>query len=275
MNNQVRKFTILLCFILFIILINIKYNRHNKYNILCTKVYKNYNNINKNNYVNKKIPKIIHLTYMSKDLVPTKVFRNLKKYYGQSYVDKFNNIPVGAHKADFFRYCVLYIYGGVYMDIKLNLKMNMNLFVDHNTDGLLYTCLGDTQKFLKKRNLIIKLENKTKNILTTRHIFQAFIATFPKNRLMKSLISDFFKIPQSEVYYLFYTRQFFDLLISETGKDLIEGENYLSDQKVILFQEINKKMSKDNTIDRKFGYFNIVYNNKYISESRYSDFPWK
>ena len=31
----------------------------------------------------------------------------------------FKDLKIGAHKADFFRYCILYIYGGIYIDIKI------------------------------------------------------------------------------------------------------------------------------------------------------------
>lgn len=42
----------------------------------------------------------------------------LGTYYGQSYVDKFDYLEKGAHKADLFRYAWLYKNGGIYCDIK-------------------------------------------------------------------------------------------------------------------------------------------------------------
>jgi mannosyltransferase OCH1-like enzyme len=243
----------------------------------------------KNEITQRNIPKIIHITYTNKNKVPQKVWANFKKYcsdyevlfysddncrrflkeyYGVSYVKKFDEIPLGAHKADFFRYCVLYIKGGVYMDIKLNPKLNISEIIDHNQNGLLYTCLGSKEKIFKKFYKIFKPKKKN------GHIFQAIIATFPKNRLMKILIDDFFKFPQP-VYYNLYTILFYDLLRKENKGKLSTGDHYLKDQKVILFMEVNKKMISGEFKNRYNGYHNIIYGKRHIFQSRYHDFPWE
>jgi mannosyltransferase OCH1-like enzyme len=94
----------------------------------------------KNNY---KIPNIIHQTFISKILPPdiAKIILHNKRvcskckfiFYDDNDCDKFIktnfdertynaykhiNSVYGAMKADFFRYCVLYKLGGVYLDIK-------------------------------------------------------------------------------------------------------------------------------------------------------------
>ena len=86
-----------------------------------------------------KWSKTIIQTYHKPYLIPTVVFENLEKYatgyerifftdemcidflrehYGSDYVDRFNYFKLGAFKADLFRYCYLYKYGGIYLDIK-------------------------------------------------------------------------------------------------------------------------------------------------------------
>ena len=42
----------------------------------------------------------------------------IKNYFDNSVIEAFNKIIPGAYKADLFRYCILYIYGGIYLDIK-------------------------------------------------------------------------------------------------------------------------------------------------------------
>ncbi len=42
----------------------------------------------------------------------------LKKYFIKDVVDAFDTLIPGAFKADLWRYCVLYLYGGIYQDIK-------------------------------------------------------------------------------------------------------------------------------------------------------------
>ena len=98
-----------------------------------------------------KIPNIIHFTFCNKNL-PIEVLRviehnkkmcsNCKFYFyddndcDQLIKNNFNpeiynaykkiNPTYGAMRADFFRYCVLYLYGGVYIDIKS--KINYPIF---------------------------------------------------------------------------------------------------------------------------------------------------
>lgn len=113
-----------------------------------------------NNY---KIPNIIHQTFISTKLpieIRNIIISNKKtchncefRFYNDNECDIFikNNFEVkiynayksindvyGAMKADFFRYCVLYKIGGIYLDIKS--KINYPLFKIINKDDI---CLLD------------------------------------------------------------------------------------------------------------------------------------
>jgi mannosyltransferase OCH1-like enzyme len=44
----------------------------------------------------------------------------IKKHFNDEVLHAFDTLIPGPFKADLWRYCILYIYGGVYMDIKLN-----------------------------------------------------------------------------------------------------------------------------------------------------------
>jgi hypothetical protein len=72
----------------------------------------------------------------------------INKHFDSDVLYVYKNLKPGAYKADLFRYCVLYIYGGVYMDIKfilhkklkdLILKYNYIFVSDLQTDK---TCKG-------------------------------------------------------------------------------------------------------------------------------------
>jgi len=118
----------------------------------------------KNGY---KIPNIIHQTFISKKLPPEimNIIINNKKicpncefrFYDDNDCDIFikNNFEekiynayksindvYGAMKADFFRYCVLYKIGGIYLDIKS--KINYPLFKIINKDDI---CLLDIPRY--------------------------------------------------------------------------------------------------------------------------------
>ena len=101
---------------------------------------------------NKKL--CIFQTYSNKSAIPQKVYDNIKKYapnykhiitddnenrkfimkYGEKYLNAYNKLESGAHKADLWRYLVLYKYGGIYMDIKTELlKPVDDIFTDKST----------------------------------------------------------------------------------------------------------------------------------------------
>jgi len=42
----------------------------------------------------------------------------IQQYFDYSIMNAFDKLIPGAYKADLFRYCILYIYGGIYLDIK-------------------------------------------------------------------------------------------------------------------------------------------------------------
>jgi len=42
----------------------------------------------------------------------------IKKHFNEDVLNAYNSLIPGAYKADLWRYCVLYIYGGIYLDIK-------------------------------------------------------------------------------------------------------------------------------------------------------------
>ena len=88
------------------------------------------------------IPKVLHQTYKDVARIPRKVYENIREFapeyehlvYSDSDVvsflstnfkpevlQAFHTLKLGAHKADLFRYCILYVKGGVYLDIKTEL----------------------------------------------------------------------------------------------------------------------------------------------------------
>ena len=51
----------------------------------------------------------------------------LRKHYDQEVVDAYRALVPGAYRADLWRYCVLYIHGGIYLDIKYQCCDGFNL----------------------------------------------------------------------------------------------------------------------------------------------------
>ena len=108
----------------------------------------------------KVIPNVVIQTVKDIKNIPPKVYDNIKKYckgYHHiiftdhqciKFIEKFYNkrlgyifrqLKQGPHRADLFRYCYLYKFGGVYLDIKTNLISNIH---DLFTQNYLYTVIG-------------------------------------------------------------------------------------------------------------------------------------
>jgi hypothetical protein len=65
------------------------------------------------NQIKKAAPEF---TYMLFD--DTDCLEFIQEYFPSNVVDAYNRLIPGAYKADLWRYCVLYVTGGIYIDIK-------------------------------------------------------------------------------------------------------------------------------------------------------------
>ena len=85
---------------------------------------------------NKRIsPKFKYIFYDDNDCE-----QFIKKHYDDNVYNAFKSINdcYGAMKADFFRYCVLYTIGGVYLDIKSKLNVDLSTIIQPSD-----TCILD------------------------------------------------------------------------------------------------------------------------------------
>ncbi len=110
--------------------------------------------------MNHNIPKVIYQTWKTKKLHPNvkKVINSMKilnpeyKFvlYDDNDIDKFisnefsekeyqafRNLNAGAAKADFWRYCILYKYGGIYLDIDSEITGNLNHLINFDDDCII------------------------------------------------------------------------------------------------------------------------------------------
>lgn len=51
-------------------------------------------------------------------------------HFPSEVLEAFDILIPGAFKADLFRYCVLFIYGGVYADVDMLLKTKLDMAID-------------------------------------------------------------------------------------------------------------------------------------------------
>jgi hypothetical protein len=149
---------------------------------------------------NIKIPKVIYLSYKTKDIpdyvIPkwkeiypdyeVKLYDNkdciefLNKEYNKEYVDIFNYIKDGPIKADFWRVCILYKYGGIYSDIDVEPVVNINKIIDNDTTFI--TCLSAQFK----------------------NINPHFIVTIPNHKVLKMCIDKYLTMYRDKKKYTYW-----------------------------------------------------------------------
>jgi mannosyltransferase OCH1-like enzyme len=138
-------------------------------------------------YKTKSVPPIVKKRWM--DLNPEYTYHLyddddcynfLLKYYGFSHANFFKHKLIhGPIKSDFWRVCMLYIFGGVYADIDIVPLLPIRKFLHPNTT--FYTCIDYTKK----------------------NYNPMFIASTPKNEILKECIDIYMKDKKNQQYDYF------------------------------------------------------------------------
>lgn len=221
------------------------------------------------------IPKIIIQTYHRKEKIPSKIYENIQKYssgyqhiifddnecrsflkehYDLSYVHVFNNLRRGPHKADFFRYCYLYKFGGVYLDIKVELLKPLDEIITHRNH--LYTVLS----------------------LNKGSIFQAILFCPKEKPILKLLIDNIIQTNAAKktFAYNYFTIVMYQKIKEDlSGQELQPGRHEGKDSEYYLFQEKcdkNPKSCYDGLDRHGFCCFTYDENDEKVFKNRYSDF---
>lgn len=207
----------------------------------------------------KTFSKTIFMTCKDKSRIPLKVFNNLEKFakgyecyifddeecklffnhfFGDRYVNRFISLKQGAHKADLFRYCILYIFGGIYLDIKTELLVPLDDFFQDPTK--LYTVVTPSSKW----------------------IYQGVIATPPNEPLMLQLAEHVLLNDPTE--YHSYVKEFYKRVTDNPPKNLL------------LFEERISNNSEDCSGLDRYGLCCYIYdsNGNKIIKTRFNDYPW-
>lgn len=249
--------------------------------------YKTYKNILKDTHISHKssnfnttvIPKKVMQTYFDISKIPQKVYNNiaiyangfehiiyddnsalsfLDEFYSKDVVKAFNKLQNGAHKADLLRYCLLYIYGGIYLDVKTELIAPLiDIFYSNSNIDIYVVLMHDNYG-----------------------IYNGVIATKPQNKIFLELIDHILRITYTkpDISYHIFIKHFL-IVLSSNIKTPITLSKTLNSKfgRVYFFNEIYTKNESDcpDGLDRH-GFCSYIYdNNKKIIKVRYSDYPWK
>ena len=173
-----------------------------------------------------KIPKVVYLTYHDIDSIPSSVLDNFEKfckgyrieihgdqscedflyeYYGSDAMQLFRQMKVGPHKADFWRYCILYAKGGYYFDIQTNLKDHVDNIFKPTNDKEWFSVICSSNY--------------------PDCIYNGIIVTPPKNPILWDALINFYK--NMNVSYLAHDHYLFRLIKDECVHLPRNGKNPL------------------------------------------------
>jgi inositol phosphorylceramide mannosyltransferase catalytic subunit len=62
----------------------------------------------------------------------------IKKYFTERVLNAFKQLTLGAAKGDFIRYIVLYLYGGVYLDLDASIDLGLNTLIDRDAEFIFF-----------------------------------------------------------------------------------------------------------------------------------------
>ena len=269
-NNERSIFT----YVIILILISLVFFNFNTIKNRCLSLVSGPNKYIEN--FELEIPKILIQTYHKKDKIPKKVFENinefasdykhiifdddeiiefLKKNYRADVLKTFDLLK-GAHKADLFRYCWLYKFGGVYLDIKTELIKPLSDIFNRNHTYSVLSIVRDT-------------------------IYQGVIATPPGNPVFLKLIKFMIQLVKSgrKYNYIIFTKDFWNNVYRECNMRPFAGINKNIDNPKFNYQLFQEKCTKDKLdcydgLDRHKLCCYICEGGERIIKSRYADFPW-
>lgn len=94
----------------------------------------------------------------------------LERHFPERVVNAYRTIIPGAFKADLWRYCILYIYGGVYSDIDT-------------------VCKGSLGPFLEGSDFVTPIDLNHNSEGNRWYLFNSFIASTPNHPILLQCIS--------------------------------------------------------------------------------------
>lgn len=210
------------------------------------------------NFLKEKNPEFCHFLFDDNDC---REF--IKNNFDNDVLNTFDKLKPGAFKADLWRYCVLYINGGVYLDIK---------FIPVNNFKLIH--LINENRFVTDETEIISEYNNIPNI----GIYNAFMISNKRNPVLLNAINKIVMNAREEYYGItpidvtgpimfgkFFTKEYMENNILKK-KHLVEnnvhGRSLIVLNKTIIFIEYEKYREEQHKSPST--YYQTLWHNKDI-----------
>jgi mannosyltransferase OCH1-like enzyme len=193
------------------IIFSIRYNPSMRDQVHCRIpkiVWMTWKNENLKSNVRKNINrmKIINPNYTFKLVTDDECDAFIKEYFPINVYSAYSKInpKFGAARADFWRYCVLYVFGGIYLDLDVRFNKPIDKFLRPIDDCMICTeskkypyaynfirAKGESQVVQQKLKYPADEAQKCKQVFGKKKVLlQCFMAYAPKHRFMKATIDE-------------------------------------------------------------------------------------
>uniref|UniRef100_A0A6C0IU08 Methyltransferase FkbM domain-containing protein n=1 Tax=viral metagenome TaxID=1070528 RepID=A0A6C0IU08_9ZZZZ len=164
----------------------------------------------------------------------------LLEYYGKLYCDIFEYIKDGPIKSDFFRVCILYIYGGIYVDADIKPLVPLNTYLEEDLE--LSTCISYNYHISRPiwayNPHFIVSKKFNSNIYS---IINSYVEIFNKKEeysywkwsiccFFNNISIDFNYVPNDKNIFIFNNKKYQFLtenVVSDNTKKILNFSNYL------------------------------------------------
>jgi hypothetical protein len=179
-------------------------------------------------------------------------------------IDYIKNLVRPAHKSDLLRYCLLYIYGGVYLDVDLKQKNSLDYIINMTDNSDFISSFGLLGNLTRMPQIEFDENNKKYHSV----ISNGFLFSIAKNPILLDLIKKIITISYNSrhpvnIYY-------FHEYLSKEYKDSLLSYNKM------LIKDINVYLFKEQTFERggKNAFINnkneiIMYSNNFMKKTDY------
>jgi hypothetical protein len=129
------------------------------------------------------------------------VNNNFESQFAKKIITYLTNLDKYAHKSDLLRYCLLYKYGGVYIDVDLKQTLPLDLIINMSGNSEFITSFG-------VEGNLNKVEYSNFNNQVHPLIANGFLFSIPNNPILLELINHILTLPyktrHSVNIYTFY-----------------------------------------------------------------------
>ena len=133
----------------------------------------------------------------------------IKRMLGPTALEHYNNLTIPAHRADFFRYVLMFYEGGVYLDIKSCFLLALEEILERCDECSFLTCIGEAGA----------------------HIHQGILMSPAGHPLLREAILKVMETPPNTMgprssSYMRFCKQMWTILQNETGgRGIKQGQN--------------------------------------------------